>query len=208
MSSHAIERLVHEYGCALVFIVVALQALCLPLPGSTALIAAALYAATPHGLPIAGVIVAGALGALAGTVGGFGLGRWGGEQMLLKIGRGLRQPPDRVQHLRRAFAAHGTAWLFIGRFVTGGRNSVGVLAGASGMPSVRFVALSAAAAATWSAVVSLEYYWFGHAIAAAGTWLQIALVCAGVVCMAVSVNLVRRSAVRRIQRAESAPDLG
>ena len=49
------------------FAVVALQALGAPLPGTTALIAAAVYAATSHGLPIVGVIVAGALGALAGA---------------------------------------------------------------------------------------------------------------------------------------------
>jgi membrane protein DedA with SNARE-associated domain len=45
----------------LVFAVVGLQALGVPLPGTTALIAAAVYAATSHGLPIAGVI-AGASG--------------------------------------------------------------------------------------------------------------------------------------------------
>ena len=56
MTSHDLQHLLHQYGCGLVFAVVALQALGLPLPGTTALIAAALYAATSHGLPIVGVI--------------------------------------------------------------------------------------------------------------------------------------------------------
>jgi membrane protein DedA with SNARE-associated domain len=88
MSSHEIHHLLHEYGLSLVFVIVALQALGAPLPGTTALIAAALYAATAHGLPIAGVTVAGAIAALAGTTAGFALGRWRGEPLVVD-----RRPP-------------------------------------------------------------------------------------------------------------------
>ena len=50
-----VDHLIREYGCAIVFAFAALQAFGAPLPGTTALVAAALYAATDHGLPIAGV---------------------------------------------------------------------------------------------------------------------------------------------------------
>jgi membrane protein DedA with SNARE-associated domain len=195
MSSHEIQNLLHQYGLGLVFAVVALQALGVPLPGTTALIAAALYAATSHGLPIVGVIAAGALGALAGTCAGFVLGRWGGEKLLLRAARRLRQSPERVQQLRREFASHGGAWLFIGRFITGLRNVTGLLAGASGMPLARFLPISAAAAIAWTLINALGYYWFGHALAGADTWLQIVLVCAGLAWLVVSLNLLRRRAL-------------
>ena len=204
MSSHEIEHLLHQYGCALVFAVVALQALGAPLPGTTALVAAALYAATSHGLPIVGVVAAGALGALAGTSAGFALGRWGGEKLLLRIARRLRQSPARVQLLRSEFALHGGAWLFVGRFVSGVRNVTGLLAGASGMAVSRFLPLSAAAATVWALINALEYYWFGHALAGADTWLQIVLVCAGLAWMLVSLNFLRRRAQRRLRSASSA----
>src|SRR5215831_19477495 len=110
MSSHEIDVLIREFGCLLVFAVVGLQALGLPLPGTTALAAAAMYAAAAHGLPIAGVIAAGALGALLGTTAAFALGRWRGERLLLRIGDRLRQSPERVQRLRGEFAAHGGSW--------------------------------------------------------------------------------------------------
>jgi membrane protein DedA with SNARE-associated domain len=207
VSAHEIEHLLHQYGCGLVFAVVALQALGVPLPGTTALIAAALYAATSHGLPIAGVIATGAFGALAGTSAGFALGRWGGEQLLLSVARRLRQSPQRVQQLRSEFAAHGRAWIVAGRFITGVRNITGLLSGASGMPLKRFLPVSAAAAIAWALVNSLEYYWFGHALTGAGTWLQIVLVCAGLAWMVFSLNLVRRRAVRRLQNASSAEEL-
>jgi membrane protein DedA with SNARE-associated domain len=207
VSAHEIEHLLHEYGCALVFAVVGLQALGVPLPGTTALIAAALYAATSHGLPIVGVIAAGALGALAGTSAGFALGRWGGEKLLLRVARRLRQSPERVRQLRSEFAAHGGTWIFVGRFISGVRNVTGLLSGASGMPVKRFLPFSAAAAMAWALTNSLEYYWFGHALAGADTWLQIVLVCAGIAWMVVSFNLLRRRALRRLQNASSAGEL-
>jgi membrane protein DedA with SNARE-associated domain len=199
VGSHELEHLVHHYGCALVFVVVALQAVGVPLPGTTALIVAALYAATAHGLPIAGVIAAGAAGALAGTTAGFALGRWGGERLLVRIGARLGQRPERVMTLRREFATHGQGWLFVGRFISGVRNVIGLVSGASGTPLKRFLPVTAAAAVVWALVNGLGYYWFGHALARASTWVQIAMVCVGLVWMLVSLNLLRRRVVRSVR---------
>jgi membrane protein DedA with SNARE-associated domain len=196
---HEIQRLVHEYGCLLVFVVVGLQALGAPVPGTTALIAAALYAGAAHGLPIAGVIAAGVFGALAGTVVAFAGGRRGGERLMLAVGARLRQRPERVQWLRQKFAEQGVAWVFVGRFITGVRNLTGWVAGASGMPPSRFVPVSAAAALTWALFNALEYYWFGHALLGASTWLQVALVCAGFAWLVVSLLVLRRRTVSRLQ---------
>jgi membrane protein DedA with SNARE-associated domain len=195
---HGVDHLVHQYGLGLVFVIVALQAVGFPLPGTTAVVAAALYAATSHGLPIAGVIAAGALGALAGTSAGFVLGRWQGERLLVAIARRLRQSAESVQRLRLEFAAHGVPWLFIGRFISGVRNLTGLLAGASGMPIRRFLPVSAAAASAWALINALGYYWFGHALAGADTWVQIVLVCVGLAWMAISLNLLRRRALARL----------
>jgi membrane protein DedA with SNARE-associated domain len=199
--------LIHEYGCGLVFALVGLQALGAPLPGTTALIAAALYASTTHALPIAGVIAAGAVGALAGTTAGFVLGRWGGERLLVPVARRLRQSPEGVRQLRTEFAAHGGAWLFVARFITGLRNVAGLFAGASGMSVSRFLPFSAAAAVVWALINGLEYYWFGHALAGADTWLRVILVCAGLAWILVSFSLLRRRALQRLQSASSAGEL-
>jgi membrane protein DedA with SNARE-associated domain len=204
VSGHEIHHLLHQYGLGVVFLVVAAQALGAPLPGTTVLVAAALYAGTSHGLPISGVIAAGVLGALAGTTAGYALGRWRGEPLLLWIAPRLRQSPARVQRLRREFADHGGSWLFIGRFVTGVRNFTGLLAGSSGMRLDRFLAISGAAAVVWAVTNALEYYFFGDALAGASTWLQIVLVCAGIGWMLVSLSLLRRRALRRLQAGSSA----
>jgi membrane protein DedA with SNARE-associated domain len=200
VGAHGLHHLVQEYGIVLVFVAVALQAMGPPVPGTTVLIAAAVYAAT-GGLPIAGVIAGGVLGVLVGTTVGYGVGRLGGERLLLALGSRIRQNPERVQQLRRAFAAHGGVWLVVGRFFTGGRNVMGLLAGGSGMTLKRFLPISAAAALAWTLVNALEYYWFGHALLAAGTWLKVVLVGAGIAWVVISFGLLRRRALRHLEAA-------
>jgi membrane protein DedA with SNARE-associated domain len=195
--------LVSQYGLAVVFVVVGLQALGAPLPGSTVMIAAALVAATSHTLPIEGVIAAAAIGAFIGSGGAFALGRWGGERLLMRVARKLRQKPRRVDQLRHEFANHGGPWIVLGRWITGVRNVTGLLAGASGMPLNRFIPISAVAALAWAAIESLKYYWFGRALAGANTWLQIVIVAAGLGWTVLSLNLLRRRAVRRLEKSSA-----
>jgi len=198
VSSHEITHLVHQYGLLLVFGFAWLQAFCFPVPGTTALVAAALYAATGHGLSIVGVIAAGALGALGGTAAAFVVGRWGGERLLLWIGARLRQTPERVGHLREEFAEHGSAWVFVGRFISGLRNLLGLVAGASGMQAGRFLIISAVAAMAWSLWNGLQVYYIGHTLLGASTWVQIGMLCIGLVWMLVSLNFLRRRVLRRV----------
>ncbi len=198
MSSHTIHHLLHVYGCWLVFAAVALQAVGAPLPGTTVLSAAALYAAAAHGLPIAGVIAAGALGALVGTSAGYAIGRVGGKRLVRAAARRLRRPPENVEQLRSAFAARGVVLLFIGRWVTGLRNVTGLLAGATGMTVARFLPACAGAATLWATAVTLEYVLFGRALAAADTWVQVVLVVLGLVWMVISLRFIRRQALQHL----------
>lgn len=208
MSASEIHHLLNEYGLAVVFAVVALQALGAPLPGTTVLIAAAVYASAGGGLPIIGVILIGAAAAVAGTSAGFAIGRWRGERILVWAGGRLRQSPERIQHVRAAFAAHGQAWLFVGRFISGVRNVSGLLAGASAMAFTRFLPVSAAAALAWATINSLEYYWFGRAVAGADTWVQVVLALAGLAWLVFSLRWLRRRALRGLRNAAGGESAG
>ena len=191
MSSHEITQLIHEFGLIAVFLAAGLQAMGFPVPGGTALVIAGIDASTKNGLPLPGVIAAGALGALLGGIAGFAIGRWQGESVLLRVGRVFRQQPERVQELRGQFERNAITPLFIARFVTGLRNVAGLLAGASGVGVGRFLAVSAVAASAWSALITLEYYFAGHAILAAPTWLQIAVIIVGVFATIASFRFLR-----------------
>jgi len=190
VGAHEITRLIHDYGLLVVFVATALQAVGLPVPGGTAVVAGAVDAATRRGLPLAGVIAAGALGASVGTSIGFALGRWRGEAVLLRLGRLARLKPRRIQALRRRFQAHALLPLFLARFITGARNAAGVLAGAAGMAVIPFLVVSVAAAWLWSAMIGLEYYLAGHAILGAPTWLQIVLVIVAILATVASLRLL------------------
>lgn len=105
---------------------------------------------------------------------------------------------------RGQFAERGTVLLFIGRFISGRLNLSGLLAGSSGMSLRRFVPVSAAAAVAWATFNGLQYYFFGHALLGAGTWVRVVMVCAGVAWIAVSFTVLRRWALRQVGPA-SAP---
>ncbi len=202
LSSHEIHHLLHVYGLAIVFGAAGLQALGPPVPGTTVLIAAALYAGTSHGLPIEGVIAAGALGALAGTSAAYAVGRYAGERLLASILTWLPTRAEQVERVRLELAEHGAAWLFISRFVTGLRNVIGLLAGTSGMPVRRFLPVCAASCVVWAGVTALEYYFFGHALAGASTWLQIVLICIGIAWTVLTLGLIRRRALNRLRATD------
>jgi membrane protein DedA with SNARE-associated domain len=191
VSSHEITHLIHEYGLIVVFLAAGLQAVGFPIPGGTALVAAGIDASTKHGLPVVWVIVAGALGALAGSVMGFAIGRWRGDRALVRLGKLFRQKPERVAQLRSWFQDHGVAPVFIARFITGLRNIAGLVAGATGMPFGRFLAVSSVACALWSTIITLEYYFAGHVILGAPTWLQITLIIVGIVATIASFKLLK-----------------
>jgi hypothetical protein len=123
VSSHEITQLIHEFGLVAVCLAAGLQAMGFPVPGGTALVVAGIDTSSRNGLPLDGVIAAGALGAMCGGTAGFAVGRWRGEPVLLRIGRLLRQQPERVEELRGRFQRNAIAPLFIARFVTGLRSA-------------------------------------------------------------------------------------
>jgi membrane protein DedA with SNARE-associated domain len=206
LSAHEITHLIHAYGLIVVFLATALQAVGLPVPGGTALVAAGIDASTKHGLPLVGVIVAGTAGALLGGMAGFVLGRWRGEAVLLRLGRLLRRTPERIQELREQFQRHAVAPLFIARFLTAARNAAGLVAGSSGMALAPFLLVSAAAALAWSTLITLEYYFAGHVILGAPTWLQIVLIIVGLIATVFSFRLLKPGALTRAQAPANAPN--
>src|ERR671936_891581 len=77
----AVTHLIEHYGLAVLFAVIGLESAGFWVPGETALIAAAVYAAQGH-LSIVGVIVVAAAAAILGDNAGYWLGREGGRRGL------------------------------------------------------------------------------------------------------------------------------
>ncbi len=186
-----------SYGLVLLFAVVAAESAGVPLPGETALIAAAILAAQGH-YSIVSVIVVAATAAVVGDNAGYWIGRTGGRALLEKWGL-LSRYADRVLPPgERFFKKHGGKTVFIGRFVSVLRVTAAWLAGITHMPWWRFFIWNAAGGIIWATLVSLLAYYFGKAAAdAVATYGIYALV--AIVVVAVIAFVVLRVVTKRVE---------
>jgi membrane protein DedA with SNARE-associated domain len=160
-----------QVGYVALPIMVGLESAGLPLPGEAALIAAAVLAAQGH-MDLPAVLALAALGAIVGDNVGYALGRRFGRAALLAPGLLHARRAKIVADGERFFARHGTATVFLGRFVAVGRIAVAWLAGADRMPWRRFATVNALGSVTWATMVGLAAYVLGSADA---RWLGLAL---------------------------------
>ncbi|HYX88762.1 MAG TPA: DedA family protein [Gaiellaceae bacterium] len=156
--------LVQDYGLIALYVIVMLESGGVPLPGETALIAAAIFAARGD-LPIAGVIAVAAAAAIIGDNLGYWVGRTGGRRLLERWGP-LKRWSDRVlPWSERFFRRHGSKTVFLGRFFAVLRVTAAWMAGVSRMAWWKFLAWNAAGGICWALLVGLLAYYFGHAAA-------------------------------------------
>jgi membrane protein DedA with SNARE-associated domain len=162
----AVTHLLVSYGLVLLFGLVALESAGVPLPGETALVAAAILA-TPkqHHYSIVTVIVVAACAAIVGDNIGYWIGRKGGRTLLERWGPLRRYAERALPPSERFFARHGGKTVFIGRFVAVLRVTAAWLAGITHMPWWRFFLWNAAGGIVWATAVGLVAYYFGKAAA-------------------------------------------
>lgn len=155
-------HLLIQHGLILLFAVVALESAGVPLPGETALIAAALLADAGH-YSIAWVIAIAAAAAILGDNGGYWIGRLGGRRLLRRWSVVEHWAERILPPAERFFARHGAKTVFIGRFVSLLRVTAAWLAGVGKMPWWRFLLWNAAGGICWAALVGLVAYFGGKA---------------------------------------------
>jgi len=197
-----LKHWIDSYGYEAIFVLVGLESIGVPLPGETALISGALYAATTHRLNIALVITLAALAAIIGDNIGFALGRWGGYRLLRGYGRYIRFDERRLKIGRYVFLRHGGKVVFFGRFVAVLRTYAAFLAGTNRMSWPRFLIFNAAGGITWATTIGIAYYYIGNTVKHVRGPLDIAL---GVAAAAVIVGFfiyLRRTEERYAAEAQ------
>ncbi len=192
VSEHTIEGWLASYGYIVVFALVMLESLGLPVPGETALIAAALYAGSTHNLDIGTVIAVAALAAIVGDNIGFAIGRYGGARVLVRYGPKVRLHEGRLRIGIWLFRHHGGKVVFWGRFVSVLRTYAAFLAGANRMPWPRFLFFNAAGGILWATAFGLGYYLFGDVLERLSTTIDIGLGVLGALTIAGFVVWLRR----------------
>ena len=156
--------LVKTFGPGLIAVGTFLEAMGLPLPGESALIAISIYAGTSGKISIAWIVIAAAGGAIMGDNVGFLIGRTLGMRALHRWGRHVGLNQDRLLLGRYLFRCHGGKVVFFGRFLAVLRTFAALLAGANGMDWPRFLVANAAGGIVWACAYGFGAFWFGDAV--------------------------------------------
>jgi membrane protein DedA with SNARE-associated domain len=159
---HWVTDLIDNYGYAIVVVLVLAEGVGLPLPGETALITAAAFSAQSHRLSIVGVIIASFVGATAGGLGGYWMGKWGGLPFLTSHGHMIGFTNERIAKARKFFTEHGPKAVFLARFIAIVRMLAGFLAGVTNMRFEVFFLWNALGALAWSILFGALGYVFGN----------------------------------------------
>jgi membrane protein DedA with SNARE-associated domain len=192
------------YGYWAVLVLVALESMGVPLPGETALIAAAIYAGTKHELNIFGVVAAAATGAVIGDNIGYEIGRLVGFPLLLRHGNRISLDERRLKLGQYLFRRYGGMIVFFGRFVALLRTLAALLAGANRMPWPRFFFFNATGGVIWSSIFGFGGYVLGSSVHRISGPLGLGLLIFALTAAAAGIVFLRRHEQALLVEAERA----
>ncbi len=155
------EGLIQQYGYGMVGLVIGLEAMGLPLPGESLLIATAIYAATTHNLAIEWIVISAAIGAIMGDNLGYLIGHKLGRPALEKYGPKIYLTVERQRLGQYLFMKYGGVVVFVGRFVAFMRTFAALLAGANRMRWGRFLFWNALGGIAWTHLYGIAAYLLG-----------------------------------------------
>ena len=194
--------LIQKYGYGAVGVGLCLEAMGLPLPGESLLIASAIYAATTGDLVIEWLVLAAAIGAIMGDNFGYLIGAKLGRPALERYGPKIWLTVPRQRLGLFLFWRYGGVVVFAGRFVAFLRTFVALLAGANQMPWGRFLFWNALGGVVWTASYAYGAYFLGRqAERFAGPFAIVLGIGAAVVVVAV-VWFLKKNEARMLEQAE------
>jgi membrane protein DedA with SNARE-associated domain len=179
-------------GYAAVAVFVGVEASGVPVPGETALIAAAVLASQGE-LSIELVIAIAAAAAIVGDNIGYWLGRRYGRRLIERPGRTKMRRLAALARGEQLFDRHGPKAVFLGRWIALLRIWAAWLAGIAGMPWRSFLLWNALGGIGWALFFGLLGYWGGEATAELVARVGVgAAVAVGVAAVVLWVMLHRR----------------
>jgi len=170
------------WGYLGIFICVFVGNLGVPVPEETVMLAAGFLAGRSI-LDLRMVYVVTIASAVSGDTCGFILGRTGGQRLLARLAANFSFARQRYDRLQIFFQTHGAKAVFMARFIAGVRFMAGPMAGAAGMPFLRFLGWNVLGAVIWCTLISTVGYLVGdelyHALRVArlaSLWVAVAVI--------------------------------
>jgi membrane protein DedA with SNARE-associated domain len=159
------QHFIATYGYLAVFVLMAAESACLPVPSELimlfggALAAGAVSGAHPD---LTLVIAAGTLGNVAGSYVAWAVGRYAGQATLRRWGRYVWLRDEDVDRATRWFDRYGAAAVFLGRLLPVVRTFISLPAGFANMAPVRFGVYTLAGCVPWTAALAIAGYAVGR----------------------------------------------
>lgn len=198
---HHLDSLLHHYGYGIVTVLVLMESMGIPVPAETCIITASLYCLKTHHLAIEGVALAAIAGAIIGDNFGYLIGRHFGLPLLEKYGARVGLTSERLILGQYLFRHHGSAIVFLGRFVSVVRVFVAILAGACDMRWERFMLFNAMGGTVWAGGWALGTYLLGRKISQVSGPTGIAIGVLTAVCLIGTGMFLKKNEKRLTQQA-------
>jgi membrane protein DedA with SNARE-associated domain len=144
----AVTGFIGSAGYGGVFLLMALESVCMPIPSEIVLVSAGFLAGTGE-FALHWAMLSGFAGALAGSTLTYSIARFGGRPLLLRYGRFILLTEERLRASEDWFGRHGPKAVFFCRLISGMRAIVSVPAGLCHMPYSRFLLYTALGSGTW-----------------------------------------------------------
>ena len=141
--------------------------------------------------------LAGSIGYLVGSIGGWAIGLYGGRPFVERHGRWLHLPPSRVDRAERWFERFGDWAVFIGRVTPVARSFISIPAGLFRMPLGRYTLLTAIGSTLWCFAFAGAGYALGHSWERFHHGFRYVDIAVGVALVAAAAFLVVRTLRRR-----------
>jgi membrane protein DedA with SNARE-associated domain len=163
LSLETIQEIARQYGYLAVFLGILLENLGIPLPGETVTLVGGFLAGSGE-LNYWLILCSAISGAFLGGTCGYGIGRYGGWPLLVRLGSFFRIPEVKLVELKDKFSENSSQAVFFGRFVALFRIFLGPMAGIAEMPFGKFLVFNLAGATVWASVMVTLAFFVGHLI--------------------------------------------
>ena len=150
-------------GYPLIVLLMAIESSVAPLP-SEVVIPPAAHLAYTHQIPLNlwGIVIAGALGSWLGATIMYWFSRIAGRPLVMRYGKYIFIPPEKVEKAERWSAHYGSMGIFISRLLPVVRHLIGIPAGIVRMNYLKFSLFTLLGSGIWCAVLC----WLGVKVGA------------------------------------------
>ncbi len=163
LSLENVQEIASQYGYWAVFIGIALENTGIPLPGETITVVGGFLAGSGE-LNYWILLVSAIGGAVLGDNFGYWIGKIGGWQFLLRLGRFFRIQEVQLKEARNQFSKNAPRAVFFGRFVALLRIFAGPMAGIAQMPYPQFLLCNFSGAALWASIMVTVSFFLGRLV--------------------------------------------